>query len=110
MFVRGKDNDARNEHTQDSNEVELQETVNENDSNSDVTDSDVILTKEGRVAKLYRELVYRPFIDCIRKEDYGWDGNGEVPEYLQAVSWQDGAIGQIKCLTSRSSLDEDKNH
>ena len=56
------------------------------------------LPREAEIAKLYRELVFRPWIQRIRTLDYGWDGIGAVPDYLKCVSWQDGAGGQLTYL------------
>ena len=64
-------------------------------------------SKDARIAKLYREQIYYPFIERQRK----WLGHCNeynVPEYLRAVSWQDGCDGQLKLVTSEGSLDEDE--
>ena len=82
-----------------------------NDIDGDEQESDLHngLSKDARIAKLYRELVYRPFIASIRKREYGfeWDGVSEIPEELFAVSWQDGALGNMSALVSDDVLEED---
>jgi hypothetical protein len=59
------------------------------------------MSKESRVAKIYRELVYYPFIEDIRINDYDMDPKvKKIPSNLTAVSWMDGCHGQLKrCRT-----------
>ena len=66
------------------------------------------LTREAEITKLYRELVFRPWIRQIRINDYGWDGFGEVPDHLKCISWQDGAGGQLSYLQSESVIQLEK--
>ena len=62
-------------------------------------------SKESRVAKLYRSLVYHPFIHDVRVTQYGMDPNSDkIPDHLQAVGWSDGAQGQIKLITDEDNL------
>lgn len=74
-------------------------------------DSALVLTnasihsKESIIANLYRSTVYRPFISKIHKTIYQFDESSEeIPEYLRAVSWQDGANVHIKLITSEENL------
>ena len=62
-------------------------------SDSNTLDDDYI-PREKEIMKLYREKVYRPWIQDIRQFEYGWNPDTEIPEYLRAVSWQDGAGGR----------------
>jgi hypothetical protein len=64
------------------------------------------MSKEARVAKLYHELVYYPFIRDIRLK-CGLDPkpNAEIPENLRAVSWMDGCLGQLHLITNETVLD-----
>lgn len=61
------------------------------------------MSKEARVAKLYRELVYYPFIENIRVAYYGHDPKRDVPENLRLISWMDGCLGQLH-LTTREDV------
>jgi len=45
------------------------------------------LSKDARVAKLYQELVFRPFIEKIRKVELGWDGGKLFPVYFYYWYW-----------------------
>ena len=51
-------------------------------------------------------MIYHPFIKHIRQTKYGWTGeDGDiVPDYLRAVSWMDGANGQIKEITQEEKM------
>ena len=63
------------------------------------------MSKEARVAKLYRELVYYPFIRDIRLK-CGLDPESKViPENLRAVSWMDGCLGQLHLMGQETVLD-----
>jgi hypothetical protein len=65
-----------------------------------------VFSKDAQIAKLYRQHIYYPFIERQRK----WLGHTkthDVPDYLRAVSWQDGCDGQLKLVTSEDSLEED---
>ena len=90
-FVRGSDEHENTDH--------------ENDNDNIFTVPIPTESKESRVAQIYREKVYHPFIQHIRKTKYGWDGNTDnILDHLQAVSWMDGANAQIKKITSNESL------
>ena len=66
-------------------------------------------SKEARVAKLYRETVYYPFIHSIRTKHYGMDDSKiddvEVPASLTAVCWMDGCYGQLNLTTREDVLE-----
>jgi hypothetical protein len=74
-------------------------------SQHDYTVTEKPMSKEARVAKLYRELVYYPLIEGIRISYYGHDPKSEVPENLRAVSWMDGCLGQLHLTTREDVLD-----
>ena len=60
-------------------------------SNSIPSDESRAFSKESKVAQLYRQKVYYPFVKKIRKDKYNFDGHEEdIPEGLRAVSWMDG--------------------
>ena len=108
-FVRGKIDEKGNvEEDDDHNEIitDTDELISEDDKDDGRT-----VSKEARLTKIYRDLVYYPFIDNIRKDTYGWDGqmddDGNVPDYLTAVGWMDGANGQMSLITSEECLKED---
>ena len=90
-FVKGnyEENDevSNTDHTQEGN-------------NNDVP------SKEARVAKIYQEKVFYPFIQHIRKVKYGLtnDNVEDIPDNLTAVAWMDGANAQIKLITGEESL------
>ena len=74
-------------------------------STSQSNDDTLFLSKESRVAKLYRELVYYPFIKKIRTEEYDMPNDlQEIPSNLTAVSWMDGCHGQLKLTTMEDVL------
>jgi hypothetical protein len=75
-------------------------------ADNDECDTNKGFSKEARIAKLYRENVYYPFIQSTRR-DFGHHDERGVPTYLRAISWQDGCDGQLKLVTSESSLNED---
>ena len=92
MFVRGNVDVDNETFTQD-----------ENDDDEDKQR----FSKDARIAKLYREHIYYPFIERQRK----WLGHNEsynVPDFMRVVAWQDGCDGQLKLVTSEESLDEDE--
>lgn len=64
-------------------------------------------SKESKIAAKYRHLIYHPFIDHIRVTHYNWNSivEPEVPSHLTAVSWMDGANGQLKKITSERSIE-----
>ena len=101
-FVRGKVDEKGNlvdEHEEMSMDI------------MDSENNERTISKEARITKIYRDLVYYPFIDKIRRDTYGWDGemdkNGHVPDYLTAVGWMDGANGQMSLTTGEESLKQD---
>ena len=100
VFVRGN-------HCKDN--FENHENENDNEIENDDEDDGPTYSKEARVAKLYRTLVYQPFIRDIRMTQYGWSGEGPVPDDLEAVSWMDGAYAQLQQITAEENLDEEKD-
>ena len=66
------------------------------------------MSTQLQISKLYREKIFRPWIRDIRMNDYDWDGDGEIPYHLRAVSWQDGAGGQLGYLRLESTLAEEE--
>ena len=82
---------------------------NEIDGENEIVCEELDLPTQVKVSKLYREVVYRPWIRNIRMKDYEWSGEGEIPYYLRAVSWYDGAGGQLRYLNSESTLIEEEN-
>ena len=78
-----------------------------NDANN--IDGEVQYSKESKVAKIYREKVFYPFIEHIRRTKYGFDGNIEdVPDFLKCVSWMDGCNSQLRLITSEKHMREEK--
>ena len=65
-------------------------------------------SKESHVSKLYRELVYCPFIESIRTTQYGHESGAEIADHLTVASWMDGANGQLKLITSEECMDKEK--
>jgi len=113
LFVRGKlGSDGEEVLAESSGNLGSNgEVLEESLDTSSAGESESVLPnkmcKEARVSQIYREKVYYPFINGIRMNDYGWDGIGEVPDSLRAVSWMDGANGQMSLTTSEDSLDKD---
>ena len=107
-MVRGRDYNPLVEGQDPSGDDTLDEDGSIPQANDDDDLAATGLSKEAKVAKIYRELVYRPFIRRIRMVEYGWNGEGPVPPHLAAVCWQDGALGQMSSLTKEGSLDEDE--
>ena len=71
-------------------------------------DFDVTYSKESKIAKLYREEVFHPFIHNIRVTQYNMDpSSNEIPDDLRAVAWMDGAQGQIKLITDEENLQKE---
>ena len=76
-------------------------------------DNRIYLEEGGSNKKFihYNDEVLLPFIRSIRKQ-LGWffdpESDVPVPEYLKAVSWFDGDIGQLQTMIdeARQSLDE----
>lgn len=45
------------------------------------------VSKESRIAELYRKKIYYQFVDHIRKTKYDFDGNrDDIPDHLQCIS------------------------
>ena len=76
---------------------------------SDASINDANLSKESRVAKIYREYVYYPFIERIRKNNYNMENTQNIPTNLTAVSWMDGCHGQLKLITTEDILNKEKD-
>ena len=96
VFIRGRFKTVE-EHEQESEQ---------SDTLPDATSSNKPLLKEARVAQLYRQLVYYPFIRDIRlKCGMNPDPKAVVPENLHAVSWMDGCLGQLHLITNETVLD-----
>ena len=104
LFIRGKyETPEQREHEQNTSQSIEDAT--------DITEyNNQLLSKESRVAKIYREQVYYPFIRDIRTNDYDMStSTTTIPSNLTAVSWMDGCHGQLKLTTSESVLDTEKN-
>ena len=114
-FIRGK-YDPKNgaeDTTQNENE---DVSEHENEGNSQPSTCHIgplpLPSKEARVAKLYRETVYYPFIHNIRTKHYRMDENcpseeTEIPSNLTAVCWMDGCYGQLKLTTREDVLEKE---
>ena len=96
VFIRGSDptNEAIFEEDSDSDKEMMQETY---------------YSKDAKVAKLYRELVFYPLIEEIRKNYYMMpkpkEGEEEIPSSYTAVSWMGGCRGQLNMITKEKILD-----
>ena len=92
-FVKGKHEDDKEEDP----------SANEEDE----PDARMSSLKESRIASKYRHLIYHPFIDHVRITRYNWDSINEpdIPRYLTAVSWMDGANGQLKRITCQKNIE-----
>ena len=78
---------------------------NPESSNADTNTSPLVTqSKESRVAHLYRTKVYHPFINQLRIRKYGMSESLTEPPHLRAVSWMDGASGQLKLITNEENL------
>ena len=97
VFIRGKF------HTVE--EVEEQNNFNMNLPDDLLTPPPKKMSKEARVAKLYRELVYYPFIRDIRLKSGLDPHDNEIPENLRAISWMDGCLGQLHLMSQETVLD-----
>ena len=77
----------------------------------DNTDPDATFySKDAKIAKLYREKVYYPFIHDIRTNYYLMPEPREgeaVPSEYTAISWMDGCHGQLNMTTNESVLDKE---
>ena len=115
LFIRGKFETAEE---REASAVSTSRAVQEDISNDNISDDEssnqlptpiIVQSKESRVAQLYRELVYYPFIQEIRENDYGMHPDTEdIPSNLTAVSWMDGCHGQLKLTTTENVLDAEK--
>ena len=68
---------------------EDKETESDSDDESDTNDlpSTHPMSKEARIAEIYRKKLYHPIIAHIRKTQYGWNGDLEsIPDYLRVIS------------------------
>ena len=94
-FVRGgSSNEASNGRTSELDEAR---------------DNNEYLSKESRVAEIYRKRVYHPFIHQVRKTRYGFDGDdSNIPDHLHAVSWMDGCNSQLRLITSDENMEIEK--
>ena len=100
VFVRGKHKNSGEDTIPDTpDEGEMQETENV-----------LPVSKESRVASLYRRLLYHKFITHVRKVRFGYEGElgDDVPTWMTAVSWMGGANGQIKLITSEENMEIEK--
>ena len=88
-----------------------QDLPHSNQGEDDTNEETETESKEARIAALYRKLVYHPFVHHIRTTQYGWDPIKDpvVPDSLRAVSWMDGANGQIKEITKEERLKEEED-
>ena len=50
----------------------------------------------------YRGNLLLPFIDDIRKNQYNWIPETEIPDDLTAATWSDGASSQLNCICDNS--------
>ena len=94
-FVRGK-YDIESDVINDNENMQQDDTVPDNDE---------VSSKESRIAAMYRQVVYHPFVNHIRKTKYGWNGDvTDIPDYLRVISWMDGANGQLRRITSDENM------
>ena len=89
------------------------DNVNEesDDESIDLSDGDnVTYFNDSKVAKLYTDKVYYPFIDKIRREFNGMpaDADGIIPDVYTAVSGMDGCYGQLRMTTQEQVLKTEK--
>ena len=101
VFIRGKYEtvDEREESSQQPNNTE---PPTQNDVH-------IPLSKESRVAKIYRNKVYYPFIKRICTDHYEMSADTtEIPDNLTAVSWMDGCHDQLKLTTTENILETEK--
>ena len=117
VFIRGKyetnddieDNNDNNTNTPCTESSIDTSNINIQSSTQADTYRSSGMSKESRVAKIYRELVYYPFIQGIRVDDYDMDPDStEIPTNLTAVSWMDGCHGQLKLTTTETVLKKEE--
>jgi hypothetical protein len=95
--------------TENYDDVTITSTNHSDQQPSEDSTKDSSLSKESRVAKIYRTNVYHPFIQRIRKNHYDMESdNNEIPDNLTAVSWMDGCHGQLKLITTEDILKKEK--
>jgi hypothetical protein len=101
LFIRGNYKPHENEETPASKEEEVVEEESEN--------NDILHSKESRVAQIYHDLVYYPFIHKIRMTNYEMDDKdeAEVPDNVTTVCWMDGCYSQLKFTTREDVLDKE---
>ena len=83
---------------------------NSNNQDDDFNDLQQF-SKDAKIAKLYREKVFYPFVEDIRKNYYLMPdpvGEEEIPSSYTAISWMDGCHGQLNMTTQESVLDTEK--
>ena len=98
VFVRGSD------PTYERNA----EYVDDEDSVEDNT----YFSKDAKIAKLYRDKVFYPLIEDIRRNYYMMpelQEGEEVPSSYTAVSWMDGCHGQLSMTTQEDVLKLEKS-
>ena len=103
VFIRGKFETVS----------EREDLSHQDDTNTQTpTQNDIPspLSKESRVAEIYRNKVYYPFIKRIRTDHYEMsnDNSTKIPDNLTAVSWMDGCRGQLKLTTTEKVLETEK--
>ena len=107
VFIRGNYNIS--DDSDDSVPPPDTNPLEENMSSVQESNNPRPLSKESCEAKIYRDLVYYPFINEIRVNDYDMDPDVKViPSNLTAVSWMDGCHGQLKLITTEDVLDTEK--
>ena len=99
VFIRGKF------QTHEEVEAENQRNNNLPDDDTNILQPPKNMSKEARVAKLYRELVYYPFIRDIRIKSGLDPKTKDILENLRAVSWIDGCLGQLHLMGQETVLD-----
>ena len=131
VFIRGKyenneegkseqtnlNPNSSNNDTNDDDDISSEDSsISNDDVSPDKSDldsqsyQDSSVSKESRVAKIYRELVYYPFIRDIRVDEYDMDPKTKaIPSNLNAVSWMDGCHGQLKLIMTEKVLDTEKD-
>ena len=108
VLDRFETNEDANEDTPSDEHATEQDVINIDDHHQD--NDNGAYSKESRVSKVYRTLVYHPFNKAVCMSQYGLSGKGEVPDHLTAVSWIDGidgTHGQLKSIASEKNLDKE---
>ena len=86
--------------------------VSEENDIDEEESSDIHGSKEARVAQLYRNTIYYPFIHNIRTKHYKMpdttmSGGSEVPTNLTAACWMDSCYGQLNLTTREDVLEKE---